>query len=428
MTIYYVDSAAGSNTAPYDTWGKAATKINTIAALSAAGDIAYVASTHNESNGISVSWNWAGTATSPCKIICADKTSGAPPSTIATGGTVTMTSGGLNMSLNNAVLYIYGITASAAATSGAALTPGTATQLDSCSLLLTGSSGSASINASGSNWKNCSVKFGAVGQLITAMNVWSGGSLLSGGTTPTTLFSGAPQLVENIDLSNAAATIGIFATAGTNLTRVIRNILLPAAWTGSLNTVTPSANTVLVLNNCDSAGTNYILHRQTQFGDVYSETGVVRSGGATDGVTPLSWKMVSLTASGTFPITTLNSGEIHIWNNDTSAKTLTVEFIHDNVTGLDNSQIWVEVDYYGASGNPQGSLASSAMTNVLSTPSTYNSSSVTWNGTGGMSNPNKQKMTVTFTPQLKGMLIITIKLCKSNYTVYVDPPQFASLS
>ena len=48
MTTYYVDSAAGSNTSPYDTWAKAATALPTITAIVGAGEVSYVASTHSK--------------------------------------------------------------------------------------------------------------------------------------------------------------------------------------------------------------------------------------------------------------------------------------------------------------------------------------------------------------------------------------------
>ncbi len=235
-------------------------------------------------------------------------------------------------------------------------------------------------------------------------------------------------MIENLDLGNAATTINLATTGNT----ILRNIVLPTNWVGSLTSGTVSLYQSVVLNNCDFAGTNYILHRKTRFGDVYSETTIVRSGGASDGTTPLSWKMVSLAASGTFPITALQTGEGGIWIDASMIgvqRTVSIEFVHDNVTGLKNNEIWPEVSYYGSASNPQGTLASGAMANVLSTPATWPASSKVWNGTGGMANPNKQTMTVSFTPQLVGFCIISIKLCNSAYTAYVDlPPQRSQLT
>jgi hypothetical protein len=155
-------------------------------------------------------------------------------------------------------------------------------------------------------------------------------------------------------------------------------------------------------------------------GDTYSETTIVRSGGASDGINPLSWRMVANATAKVFPVLPMVSGEFAIWNDTTgSARTVTVEFLHDSATGLKDNELWLELDYYGASGNPKGTLATSAP-NVLASGSTLASSSATWTTTG-MANPNAQKVAVTFTPQLKGFFIATIKLAKASYTVYVDP-------
>jgi hypothetical protein len=206
------------------------------------------------------------------------------------------------------------------------------------------------------------------------------------------------------------------------LQATFRNILLPSSWSGQINSTTTGWGSVFTLNNCDSSGTNYILHRQTQFGDVYSETTVVRTGGASDGTTPLSWKMVSLAASGTFPVTALQTGEFVIWNDTTgSGKTITVEIVYDSATVLNNNQVWLEVTYYAASGNPQGTLVSSAPATVLTTATAIPASSATWTTTG-MSNPQKGYLRVgPITPQLKGYFLATVKLCNASTTVYVDP-------
>jgi hypothetical protein len=129
--------------------------------------------------------------------------------------------------------------------------------------------------------------------------------------------------------------------------------------------------------------------------------------------------MVSV-ASTVFPSGALQTGEFVIWNDTTGAsKTVTVEFLHDNATGLKDNEIWLELSYYGASGNPLGTYIDSAP-NALAAGSTLSSSSATW-ATGGMANPNKQKMSLTFTPQLKGFFIASVKLGKASYTAYVDP-------
>jgi hypothetical protein len=287
-------------------------------------------------------------------------------------------------------------------------------------------SGTASISLQLGNYKNCTFKFATTGQKISGLNGmrWQGGSLLAGGTSPTNVdLAVAGGVVQDLDLTAASAAVTLAASsdgANTVVQSLFTNIALPASWSGTFKSGVVNWQGTATLINSDSTGTNYILHRKTPFGDVYSEIVVVRSGGASDGVTPLSWKMVSIATSGVFPHSVLSTGEFVIWNDSTGSRTVTVEFLHDSLTGLKNNEIWLEVRYLSATGTPLGALASSAIATPLTTPATCTTSSATWTTTG-ITNVNKQIISVTFTQNLKGLLIATVKLAKASYTVYVDP-------
>lgn len=328
------------------------------------------------------------------------------------------------MTISSVAIYVYGVTFISSRTSAAGLTCGSGSLMESCSFQLSGT-GTATITPNTSTWQNCTVKFAATGQFISGNQLWrwTGGSILAGGTTPTDLLgtTAIGGTIEDVDLSNASSTMNISSATVTGMRLTMRNCKMPTSWTGNLtgtSGVTGSPN-IVQLMACDSSGTNYILHRETQWGNITNETTFVRTGGATDGTTAISWKMVSV-ASTVFPSGALQTGEFVIWNDTTGAsKTVTVEFLHDNATGLKDNEIWLELSYYGASGNPLGTYIDSAP-NALAAGSTLSSSSATW-ATGGMANPNKQKMSLTFTPQLKGFFIASVKLGKASYTAYVDP-------
>jgi hypothetical protein len=100
------------------------------------------------------------------------------------------------------------------------------------------------------------------------------------------------------------------------------------------------------------------------------------------------------------------------------SKTYTLDFLHDSLTGLTNSDIAVRVMY------PTTGAAvwtSSLKDNILASDTTLTSSSASFTTTG-MTNPNKQKMSVTFTPTAVGKLIVQVSLLKTSYTVYVSLP------
>lgn len=425
MTTYYVDSAAGSNTAPYDTWAKAALALATIDAIDVAGDTIYVASTHSETTAANTTYAFAGTATSPTRLISADKTSGAPPTTLATGATWSSTTAS-SLTFNSSTgFYCYGLTFNVGTGASAAnFTLSGNNYFESCSIRL-GTTTSASIAFGVSTINNCSVKFANVGQLVSGAGAKINGlTLLAGGTSPTAMFgtNSGPMVIRDADLTNASTSLNIWtASSVTGVTSKAINCKLPPSWAGLLTSGSPGANTVLELINVDSTATNYNVRRKTQFGEVFTETTIVRTGGASDLVTPVSSKMVSTATAGTFPLTALVTADMVIWNDQTgSARTATVEFVHDSVTALKDDEIWIEIEYLGSSSTPLGTIARDAKADVLATGANQTSSAVTWTTTG-LVNPNKQSASVTFTPQMKGFVYARIYLCKASYTVYVDP-------
>jgi hypothetical protein len=155
------------------------------------------------------------------------------------------------------------------------------------------------------------------------------------------------------------------------------------------------------------------------WGSTKSETVKVRTGGASDGTTALSWNMTSV--SGALFVTPLASPQFSIWNDTTgSSKTVTVEILHDSVTALTDADIWLEVEEMGTSGYPISTIQSDRAANILATPANQDASSATWTTTG-LTNPNKQYLQVTFTPAKKGFFQARVILAKATKTVYIDP-------
>jgi hypothetical protein len=121
-----------------------------------------------------------------------------------------------------------------------------------------------------------------------------------------------------------------------------------------------------------------------------------------------------------------------IWNDTTGvAKTVTVEFVHDtNVAAgqgagtsfaFRDDEIWLEVEYLGASGSPLGTIIRDVKATPLTTAADQTSSSVGWTTTG-MTTPVKQKLvSASFTPQQKGYIQCRVYVAKASKTIYVDP-------
>jgi hypothetical protein len=273
--------------------------------------------------------------------------------------------------------------------------------------------------------RDCDLKFGHVDQRITLgatrLFRWEGGSIASGSAAVTGLFVASTLAnleISGVDLSNAAQALNIFNTPVRGAS--IRNCKLPASWSGDVVTGTLVQRSRMTLHNCDSGDTNYRVLVKDLYGAQSQETVIVRTDGATDGTTPLSWRLVT-TSSADSSIRRFESGEIVRWNETTgSAITATVEILHDSATALDDDEIWLEVMYLGTSGVPLGTWISDAAASVLATPAAQTASTVAWTTTG-ITDVNKQKLAVTFTPQEKGFIHARVVMGVASKTVYVDP-------
>jgi hypothetical protein len=435
MANIYVRSTDGNNVDDGSTWALAKADLAGAAAIDAAGDVIYVSQAHSESTAAAVSYTWSGTRTAPTRVFGAND--GAEPPTAMATSPIVATTGASNLQLNvtTAVsLHVHGIQFTAgdgANTANITLNSVSAAAIifDSCLLYLRGT-GSAGVINTGSGrvvLRDCTVRFSAAGHSLSpsaGIFHWIGGGFHASTTQPTNLFNtmsaGGRVLLDGVDLSAGASTMNIAASNTAALIAfVMRNCKLPASWSGTLNN-SAGQGSRFSMYNCDSGDTNYRLLIKDGNGDITSETTLVRSGGASDGTTSLSWKLTSNT-NALWEHQPLYSDEIVRWQDAVGGSiTATIEILHDSATPLTDKDVWLEVQYLGTSGVPLGAIVTDAAADYLATAANQTTSSVTWTTTG-MSNPNKQKLSVTFTPQEKGYLIARVALAKASYTVYVCP-------
>lgn len=435
MANLYVRSTDGSNADNGSTWALAKATIAGASAIDAAGDVVYVSQAHAES-GASASHAFAGTNANPVRVI-AGNDAAEPPTAVSTAATLTFT--GTTFSWQGAV-YTYGLSFISSSGSSFAWafndTNGFKQTFHNCNFRLDGAGSGSSIGfgtaslgaANDTEFIGCGFRFAATGQRITVIRTMTitGGAWLSGGTSPTGIFSIAggfrPSnlLVESYDFSALSSTVNLVQVINEGGARAtFRNIKLPASWSGNLvASGQMTVGSIVELINGDSTDTNYRRWRETYEGSVRSETTIVRTGGANDGTTGLSWRMAS-SANVAYPNDALTSFELSRWNDTTgSAITVTVEIVTDNVT-LTDAECWLEVQYLGTSGSPLGVIARDVKADVLATAANQASSAATWTTTG-LTTPVTQALAVTFTPQKKGYLTATVKLAKPSTTVYVD--------
>lgn len=443
MANIYVRSTDGNNADDGSTWALAKATIAGAAAVDAAGDTIFLSDAHAESTAGAVAITLAGSQASPSRLLCGDDAA-EPPTTIAATATITTT--GANGITVSGWLYCYGVafycgTGGTSASVILCFVSGDTQTFEGCEFRIvnTGSSTAAiqcESDAAGApgnlRWIDCDVRFAHANQgirLERSTFEWRGGSILSGGTSPSNLFlvggsssRGVSAMVDGVDLSNGASTMNLVAGAQARAAKfVFRNCKMPGSWSGSLLSGTIGNATRAEMYNCDSADTNYKVWVEDYCGSVKDETTLVLTGGASDGTTTLAWKMAT-SADAEYPLNVLRSPEIasEFLTSTGSSKTATVEILHDSATALKDDEVWLEVEYMGTSGFPLALFASDAKANVLATAADQASSSATWTTTG-LTNVNKQKLVATFTPQEQGVALVRVCVAKASYTLYVDP-------
>ena len=384
---YIYSGAAGAGTGA--DWANAYTTLAAALTAKAAGDDFWVADDHAETQATAMTLTSPGTAASPCRIICVRRSGGSvPPASANLRTTATVSTTAASAINFTGFAYCYGVTFSAGSAANAAginfgpIIPAW-WRFEACKLKLSNTSTTSRMTF-GTNQTvtddqllelvNTVLEFGSVSQGVAVrcpFRWWNTASAIAG-TVPTTLFltaatglSGFAEL-RGVDLSAAGSGKNLVDVAPASYTRyLLERCKLGASVAITTGAVPGQGGVEVVLINCDSADTNYRYQRTTYQGTITQETTIVRTGGASDGVTPVSRKMVS-SANAKF-FSPLESEPILFWNETVgSAITVTVEVVTDNVT-LTDAEAWLEVEGLGTSGFPLATFASDRAADILAT-------------------------------------------------------------
>lgn len=438
MANVYVRSGAGGAGTGAD-WANAYTTLSAALAAKSAGDDFWVSEDHAESTAAAITLTSPGTAASPCRIICVDHTGTVPPVSADLRTTATVTTTGASNISYAGVAYVYGVTFTAGdgANLGRHQMTGAALvwYFDTSKIVVgnTNASGGINFGATGQTkivFRNTTTKFGATGQgFISGMGgvfEWrdTAAAIDSAGSAPTTLFipldtRGTLAWVHGVDLSHLGSGNNLVSVAtGLAADFLFENCKLGSSVAIVTGTPAGHGSPIVRVTNCDSADTNYRYAKHTYQGAITSETTIVRTGGASDGTTPISRKMIS-TANAKF-YAPLESDPIIYWNETLGSITVTVPVLTDNVT-LTNRDAWVEVEYLGTSGFPLSLTSSDAAADPLATAANQTTDATSTWTTTGIGTPVKQELSVTFTPAEKGLIRARVMLARASTTMYVDP-------
>lgn len=433
MASYYVRSgAAGAGTGA--DWTNAYTTLVTALSGKSAGDIFYISEDHAES-AASLTLTSPGTNASPCLFYCVNHAGTVPPvaADLTTGAAFSTTTNGA-ITVNGSAYY-YGLSLTAGNSTGAANMTlagvGSNCQTWENCAFVTGSTGTGTILigngtpvSNEARHINCTFSFSAVGQGLVPVCTWfwenkPGSTGLLGAQVPTTLISfgtGTGTVVlRGIDLSAAGSGKTLVANSPGPGSVLIEDCKLNASVTIRAATFTAPGSMKVDVVRADSGSTNYRYDRIRYEGTLTIETTIVRTGGASDGTTPIAWKIVTTTEPEWHQ--PFVCPPIAIWNETTgSSVTATIEGIHGGGAVPLDSEIWVEVQYLGTSGFPIASFVHDGKATALTTAANQSAGSGTWGGS-----TTKFKLNVSFVPQKKGWLYARVKVAKASSTFYVDP-------
>jgi hypothetical protein len=348
----------------------------------ASGDTYYVGDDHAETQATAISLTTPGAPSAMSPTFCADHTKAPPGSgdlkTTATASctgnnAVSFISGGYY----NGIIFNSGSGANATNTLINSQGSWQRTIFENCALRkLSTSAGSVAFNNNGlvstqTDLINTTMQFGAAGDTVQvqhgALVRWRDtASAITGSTFPTTFLtpinsaSGSIE-IENVDLS-ALGTATLYANVGGALVATLINCKLGSGYV--IGTPGGSGGRIDLIN-CDSGATNYITSRSTSEGSHVIDTVLVRTGGFSDGVTAVSWKIVT----GVGQLSWYSPFEcmcIEIKNSVLSTnRVVTIAGIWNSASLPNNDDIWLEARYLGSATSPLGSKATQGKTNGL---------------------------------------------------------------
>lgn len=482
MTAYFVRSGAGGS-ADGSNWTNAYTTLTTAISGKAAGDRFWVADDHNESTASTITLTFPGTAAARTEILCADHTVSSPTTAdLKIQSSAGVSSSGASNIVLNGVFYVYGVYFKAGVGSVGVIRTGqsgtSCSIMDQCTIEQVGSATTTiygSTNGSRTRLIDCTLKY-ANANSVTETNgdfAMVGGSI--SGTAPTTFLTTAGcgiAIFEGTDLSLLSGkTLVGDADMATKI--FVMDCKLPASFTPSA-VVSRQGGPETRIFRSDSSGTDYRIEKYNGRGVMTTSIVLYRASAANDGERGYSYKLAS--GANCDWVLSFSAEPIQFAITATGSPiTATVEGIA-NAASVNNDDVWLEVGYFGSNSNPQRSRINSTKANLLASGTSATASTQAWDsgissranttayalgdqiklasnsgrvffcttaGTSAGSEPGgyasavdggsvtdgsavfragvRIKMAVTFTPQMKGYAMATVKVGKASTNFWIDP-------
>lgn len=443
MANIYVRSTDGSDGDSGATWALAKATVTGALAIAVAGDTIWVSQAHAANPGAAITWTFPGTpVVNPVRILCGND-SAEPPISLATTGFET--TGGNFAFTTVGFGYVEGMgirTGNAGAGAAASIVLGGSTTpsgqyFKNCAFFLNNTSvtgvnlGQAAAATNDDNQivlDSCSHRCGAIGQAIILRHGRQhikNLSLDASGSTPTNLFfinpgTQADALIEDSDLTGRLFTNLLSWGSGSPNTVIVRNCKVPAGINPTNGTNPGPGGTRLLMDRCANGDIQSYTYEADWTGVNEYTSAIYLNAGATDADgTHYSSRMTANANTSLYHPLRGRESFFYVTTIG-SPVTLGVEVAVDGASvTLQNDDAYIEVSALTTSGGTAGALQSSRVPSVIATPTNLPTSSATWTGLGGTN--SKFRISITFTPQERGMYSWRVCVAEASRVLHVDP-------
>lgn len=377
----------GSNTSPFNSWGTGGTNASGLtaimtAATSTSGSLSgaattWVDKTYAEGGGAALTVTFQGSLTTPHRIVGVTNTGSLPVAADRASGAAIATTGSFALTLAvsgaNACNYVSNIAFSAGTGAGAAANLNvTSAQnqlwtFDTCSFAVP-ITANASVIQFGTSTNvttnfvqrfelyNCTMTFGSASAALVVNGelLWRGGSFAASGALPTAISIQrcSKAVFEGIDFSTMAGKT--IVTFGLSMPSKVtfKDCKMPStAYTRASSIGNPGQE--VLFTRTDSAGTNWVLEKYAYGGSQIAMATAIRTGGAAgpDG-TGIGWRV--LTDANPHRLKPYEGIPFSYWFGS-GAQTIDIYGGIAAAALPTNIEMWFDIEYLGAAGNPQGS-------------------------------------------------------------------------
>lgn len=444
MALIFV-AATGSNTAPYDTWAKAATSLQTALSAAAAGDTVVVQYNGVPAADAELSANTTYTFAASASVISAsadDADTAFTPTPMGASYWIGNSSVQRTITIAGGhAIYMYGVTLRSSGTSTGtitlAATDGQVFFGEECLIWLgtTHSStrlqlGPISTNANVvTRLKNSVLRFGSVSQgvlIASGRFFWEGGAVSPDGAAPATLFSAstydssAGADLFGVDLSAVTGTLIGDMQGGTQRFRFAQCTRAPGVTVMATQTAANESGAHAELLDSSGVGAHYEYSYHNAMGAL-TLSGAIYAADHITGATPLSWKIeTTAAASAASPFV---SPWISKRNAVTTAITPALEILRDgSATAYTDAEVWGEWSVKATAASPLATLYSDrAPRGKAGSAQAAGMGLAGWTGESGAAWSGKLSPASAITPTAVGDIQARVCVAAPSAVVYVDP-------